>query len=369
MRTQFAATAALAALLGLTALASAADFDGDGRDDVAVFRPSNGQWTIRGFTRMYFGTSADTPFAGDFDGDGIAEAAYHRESNGLWKAKGITQFYFGNAGSGDERVAAGAGGQRTYDYVVKPGDADDLVAALESDTYRSVFIPAGTYWVDETINVDNVRRITGEDKLGTLINFIHGLSVNVRIEEHYCTIENICISDGGTVSGDGALYVDADYVTVRNCISVQSSKTGFEYSASADYPSFSNCVAHLSGLAGFGGITTVNSSSLVNCSANNCVYGFVNCRNLANCYVDGSGNTDYGYWYCYQISSSRADDCEVNGFRYCYGLSACAVDGMEETEDGFSHCSFLSACYVSSESVTGDYYNECHYRDPDSCYP
>ena len=119
-------------------------------------------------------------------------------------------------------------------------------------------------------------------------------------------------------------------------------------------------------LAGFGGIKTVKSSSLVNCSAYECADGFVNCNSLSNCYVGGNNNTDYGYYFCEQISSSRADDCATNGFRYCSRLSACTVDGMDHTTIGFSNCSFLSSCYVLD--VTGDTYYACNFLDPDSCY-
>jgi hypothetical protein len=43
----------------------AADYDGDGRADIAVFRPSTGIWYLlrstSGFTGLQFGISTDTP--------------------------------------------------------------------------------------------------------------------------------------------------------------------------------------------------------------------------------------------------------------------------------------------------------------------
>ncbi len=59
-----------------------------------------------------------------------------RLSNGLWAIRGMTRAYFG--GVTDQPIAAGSGGERLYDYVVKPNDGADLVAALESDDYGSV---------------------------------------------------------------------------------------------------------------------------------------------------------------------------------------------------------------------------------------
>lgn len=62
------------------------DFDGDGRSDISVFRPSNGVWYLdrsaSGFTAFHFGTAGDKAVAADYDGDGKADAAIFR--NGLW---------------------------------------------------------------------------------------------------------------------------------------------------------------------------------------------------------------------------------------------------------------------------------------------
>ncbi|HPJ72827.1 MAG TPA: hypothetical protein PK636_09085, partial [bacterium] len=137
------AKALLLAALAAAGTSAAADFDGDSREDIAVYRPSSGKWLIRGITQVFFGTAADTPVAGDFSGDGIAEVGIFRPSSGLWRIRNTTLGYFGT--STDVPITGGGSGQRLYDYVVRTGDGDDLAAALESDVYRSVFIPAGTY--------------------------------------------------------------------------------------------------------------------------------------------------------------------------------------------------------------------------------
>ena len=37
------------------------DFNGDGMNDVALFRSSTGMWSIRNVTRLYFGSTEDIP--------------------------------------------------------------------------------------------------------------------------------------------------------------------------------------------------------------------------------------------------------------------------------------------------------------------
>lgn len=65
------------------------NFDGDGRTDFAIFRPSSGYWQIRtSLTGAQFsvawGQAGDIPFSGDVDGDGKGDLTVFRPSTGYW---------------------------------------------------------------------------------------------------------------------------------------------------------------------------------------------------------------------------------------------------------------------------------------------
>lgn len=66
------------------------DFDGDGVNDLAIYRPSTGTWWIRrssnptNFQAVQFGNSTDTPMAADYDADGKTDVAVWRQSTGVW---------------------------------------------------------------------------------------------------------------------------------------------------------------------------------------------------------------------------------------------------------------------------------------------
>ena len=64
------------------------DYDNDGRADVSVWRPADGNWYLNrskdGFTAVNFGLSGDIIVPADFDGDGLSDISVFRPSNGVW---------------------------------------------------------------------------------------------------------------------------------------------------------------------------------------------------------------------------------------------------------------------------------------------
>ncbi len=65
------------------------DYDGDGKTDYAIFRPSTGTWWVLlsstgKIVTQPFGMSGDIPVPGDYDGDGKTDYAIWRPSTGTW---------------------------------------------------------------------------------------------------------------------------------------------------------------------------------------------------------------------------------------------------------------------------------------------
>lgn len=104
---------------------SPADFDGDGKTDISIFRPSNGQWWLHrstsGVIAHSFGNSADRLTPGDFTGDGKADVAIFRPTTGEWfilRSENSTFYSFPFGMSGDLPVQADYDGDGRYDAAV-----------------------------------------------------------------------------------------------------------------------------------------------------------------------------------------------------------------------------------------------------------
>lgn len=100
-----------------------ADFDGDGRTDIAVFRDGTWYWlnsSNGSFQALQFGVVGDIPVSADYDGDGKADIAVFRPSNGVWyllrSSQGFTGIQFGQ--NGDKPVAADYDGDGKADIAV-----------------------------------------------------------------------------------------------------------------------------------------------------------------------------------------------------------------------------------------------------------
>ncbi|MBX7054580.1 MAG: DUF1906 domain-containing protein [Pyrinomonadaceae bacterium] len=117
-----------------------ADFDGDGKSDVSIFRPDAGLWYYLNSSNgsaggVAFGAPGDIPVPGDFDGDGKTDTAVFRPADGVWhlltKAGVYTSRAFGSPG--DIPVAADYNNDGKTDLAVfRPSNSIWYIANSDS---------------------------------------------------------------------------------------------------------------------------------------------------------------------------------------------------------------------------------------------
>jgi hypothetical protein len=106
------------------------DFDGDGRSDISVFRPSEGNWYANqsraGFLGLHFGQNGDQPVPADYDGDGKADIAVFRGGTWYRLLSGNGTFDGVNFGlAGDRPVPGDFDGDGKADVAVfRPSDGN-----------------------------------------------------------------------------------------------------------------------------------------------------------------------------------------------------------------------------------------------------
>ena len=168
-----------------------ADYDGDGKTEIANFR--DGNWRVRnGGGDVHFGQTGDVPVPGDYDGDAKADFAVFRA--GTWYVNqsrdGATGFGFGI--STDKPVPEDYDGDGKYDAAVyrdgawyirnSTGGVTGVQFGLSTDRP----VPAdydGDYKADVAVYRDGIWYILGSSTGFRAVNF--GLSTDVPVPADY----------------------------------------------------------------------------------------------------------------------------------------------------------------------------------------
>lgn len=184
---------------GVGDVAVPADYDGDGKADIAIFRAASHEWWISlsstGRTVVpLWGDQGDVAVPADYDGDGKDDVAIWRPSTGTWwlaqSTKGIRTQQWGT--NGDVPVAAQVDGYMGSDFVVmRPSTRELFMLGSVSGTSTSRRLPsfneipvaAPFYCWSDT--VASFNKVNGQWSVPGALTFIYGMAGDVPLPGYY----------------------------------------------------------------------------------------------------------------------------------------------------------------------------------------
>ena len=127
------------------------DDDNDGKADIAIFRPSLGEWwinrTTAGTIAYGFGNSSDKPVQGDYTGDSKADVAFWRPSDGNWFILRSEDFSYSSVpfgAAGDSPTPGDYDGDGKFDLgIFRPSTATWYLQRTLLGTHVQIFGASG----------------------------------------------------------------------------------------------------------------------------------------------------------------------------------------------------------------------------------
>ena len=212
-----------------------ADFDGDGRSDISVFRPSDKTWYLNqstnGFSATQFGLSTDKLTPADFDGDGKTDIAVFRDGTWYWLNSSNGSFQavqFGQAG--DVPVP--------FDYT---GDGRAEIAVYRGGTWFTYNLANNQFNAAQFGNATDkpVAADYDGDGLGDYAVYRDGIWYLLRSTQGFAAVQFGISTDKpvpADYDGDGktdqAVYRDGTWYVLGS----QTGFTAFQFGNASDIP-------------------------------------------------------------------------------------------------------------------------------------
>ncbi|MBA2334463.1 MAG: PD40 domain-containing protein [Blastocatellia bacterium] len=211
------------------------DFDGDGRADISVFRPSDRTWYLnrsgQGFSATQFGLSADKITPADYDGDGRTDISVYRDGVWYWLKSSDNSFNARQFGiASDIPVPADYTGDGRAELAVYRGGVWWTLNLINEQANASQFgvstdkpVPAdydGDGRIDQAVYRNGEWHLNRSSQGYTVVNF--GLGTDKPVVGDY----------DGDGRADQAVYRDGTWYLLQS----SQGSTTFPFGIATDIP-------------------------------------------------------------------------------------------------------------------------------------